>query len=104
MGNLVFKVDPSTQEAYRVEYEGAHLARIPTRVFDKLYQNVNQEVELKKLLEYAYQEEISDDMLYYRQRSLDTMLCVVIKPFAEMTGFVIFRKNGKSIMLIKEEI
>ena len=104
MDSLVFDRDAITNEAYKVRLvdEGIYLPRIPTRAFDKLYQNLNQPVDLKELLDYVYQKDLSEEMLYYRQRSLDTMLCVAIKPFAEEGGFIIFRKNGKSIMLIKE--
>ncbi|WP_313360518.1 hypothetical protein [Empedobacter sp.] len=104
MDSLVFDRDAITNEAYKVRLvdKGIYLPRIPTRIFEKLYQNINDSVELKELLDYAYQADLSEDMLYYKQRSLDTMLSVVIKPFAEEGGFIIFRKNGKSIMLIKE--
>lgn len=104
MDSLVFDRDAITNEAYKVRLvdKGIYLPRIPTRIFEKLYQNINDSVELKELLDYAYQADLSEDMLYYKQRSLDTMLCVAIKPFAEAGGFIVFRKNGKSIMLIKE--
>lgn len=93
-------IKPSTDKAVQIfnPENKTKISHTSARIFQLLHQKINQKVEYKELLEFAYDDYCST-LHQNKMASLYVLISTYIRPFIVCLGFELIKSHGKTLML-----